>query len=114
MGKTESPDRPHAATGETNNISVDFTDVLDSGELLTGTPTIVEQDTSDLTITNVAVNTAALTINSRTVAIGMAIQGAVSGQTTTNSPYTLTVTASTDSTPAQTKVRYVVITVEDS
>jgi hypothetical protein len=65
-----------------------------------------------LTISNAAVNTAALTINDITVAIGDAVQFKVLGQAVANSPYTLKITVSTDSTPAQTKIGYVTFGVE--
>ena len=96
-----------AVVGETNNFAVSFAGVLDSGEVLTGTPTVVEVTTSDLTIANVAVNSSALTINERTVAIGNAVQFNVLGQLAANSPYTLKITAMTDASPAQTKIKYV-------
>jgi len=109
------------AVGETNLFAVSFAGVLDSGESLTGTPTVAEQTTSDLTITDLAdganqatVNTAALTIHGTTVAIGDALQFKVSGQKTTGSPYTLKLTVSTDSSPAQTKVKYVTFLAEDA
>lgn len=107
-----APERPIAIVGETNNFSVSFADVLDSGELLTGTPLVVEVTSSDLTISNKAVNTGALTINDISVAIGLAVQFKVVGQIVASTPYTVKITASTDSTPAQTKVRYVKFKVE--
>ena len=114
MGLNTADERPVAAVGETNNFAVSFVGVLDSGELLSGTPTVAEQTTSDLTISNEAVNTSALTINDRSVAIGKAVQFSVSGQTTANSPYTLKITVSTDSSPAQTKVKYITFVAENA
>ena len=38
-------------------VAVEFTDHLDSGELLTGTPTVEEITTTDLTLANKALNT---------------------------------------------------------
>ena len=91
------------SVGATRIISVDLTDDLDlfpSPTLLTGTPMIVEVTTTDLTLASKAVSTAALSINGRTVAIGKAVQftgaGFVDGVT-----YTIRVTVSTDSTPAE-------------
>ena len=101
-----APQLPSVAVGETSNGAVDFSGVLDSGELLTGTPTVEEQTTSDLTSSNKAVNTAALTIDGSSVAIGEAVQFAFSGQLV-NVVYTLKITAATDATPPQTKIRYV-------
>ena len=51
--------------------------------------------TSELTITGVAVNTAALTVLPESVAIGKAIQFTVASGTVANSPYHLLVTATT-------------------
>ena len=112
MSLSTAPQRPVAVVGETNNFSVSFAGRLDSGEVMTGTPTAVEQTSSDLTISNVAVNTAALTINDISVAIGNAVQFKVLGQLVANTPYTVKITAGTDSTPAQTKVGYVIFKVE--
>lgn len=113
MGINTAPERPVAAVGETNLFSVSFAGVLDSGESLTGTPTVAEQTSSDLTISNVSVNTVALTINDRTVAIGDAVQFKVIGQLAATMTYLLKITATTDSSPAQTKVKYVEFKVEE-
>ena len=91
-------------------VSVSLAGKLDSGELLTGTPTIVEVTTSDLTLANKAVSTAQLTISGRTVAIGQAVQFKVSGGTA-GTTYTIRITVTTDSTPAQTLVLDVVLKV---
>ena len=112
MGLGTAPERPVATVGETNLFSVSLAGVLDSGELATGTPTVTEVTTSILTVSNVAVNTAALTINDISVAIGKAVQFKVINQTVASSPFTLKITFATDSTPAQTKIRYVTFTVE--
>lgn len=88
------------------NAAVSFKGKLDSGELLTGTPTAVEMATSDLTISNVGVSTKALTINDSTVSIGEAVQfkvvGGIPGRI-----YRIRVTGPTDSTPAQSLVTIV-------
>ena len=65
--------------GETRNVAVSFAAKLDSGELLTGSPTIVEVTSSDLTITNKVVSTGELTILGETVATGKACTFTVSG-----------------------------------
>lgn len=85
---------PTISVGDTDIGSVDLQDYLDSGETFTGTPTIVEITTTDLTLSNKAVNTSALTIFGRTVAIGAALQVKVSGQQT-NRTYTLQMTCAT-------------------
>lgn len=88
--------------GETRNAAVDFTNKLDSGELLTGTPTITASSTL-LTLSNKVVNTAALTINGSTVSIGQAVQFAVAASTSSpEARYSVTITTVTNSTPAQT------------
>lgn len=87
--------------GETRNISVRFAGVLDVGEALTGTPTISELDTTDLTISSKAISVAALTITGVSTPIGQAVQCAVSGGTAGNT-YDIQIVATTDSTPAQT------------
>jgi hypothetical protein len=105
MGQIIADQIPAFAVGDTRNGAISFAGQLDSGEALTGTPTVVELTTTDLTISGVAVSTTALTINGETVAIGEAVQFKVVGMTAAN--YRLKVTATTDSTPAQTLVRYV-------
>ena len=111
MGAITASQQPPTAAGDVRNGSCSFAGQLDSGELLTGTPTVEEQTTSDLTITSEAVSTEALTINGISVAAGEAVQFTFSGMTTANSPYTLKVTVSTDG--SQTLVRYFVFTCED-
>ena len=90
--------------GDTAAIAMDFTPLLRSGELLTGTPTVTQVDGSDLTIANVGKNTAQITVNGSTVAIGAAIQCTVSGGTS-STKYRVRMSCGTDSTPAQTLVR---------
>lgn len=101
-----APQRHVKAAGETVNVAVDLRGLLDTGELLTGTPTVEEVDPNspgDLTLTNKVVNDAALTINGESVAIGQAVQftcaGGIAGVT-----YTIRITVSTDSTPAQVRI----------
>ena len=114
MGLNTAPERPVAVVGDTNTHSFSVANHLDSGELVTGSPDVVEVTTTDLTITNLAgtankgtVSTAALTINNVTVAIGKAIQFQVTGYVAATAEYTAKVTFTTDATPAQTKNRYV-------
>ena len=85
---------PKVSVGDTDVAAVDLTDYLDSGETFTGTPTVVEITTTDLTITNKTVNTAVLTLNGRTVAVGAAIQFKVSGMAA-NKTYKVQVTGTT-------------------
>lgn len=59
-------------TDETRNVSVDMSRLLDSGELLSGTPDV--QCSADLTITNVSRNATSITVNGESVAANMAVQ----------------------------------------
>ena len=108
------PQRPIISVGDTEKVSVNFTDHLDSGESLTGTPTVVEVTTSNLNMASKSVN-AATYIESQTgetVAIGKAVQFTVTGGLANNSPYTINVTVSTDATPARTFVRRIYLSFE--
>lgn len=86
---------------EVRNASVSFDAVLDVGELLTGTPTVVEVTTTALTLTNKAINTAIVPINYKPVAIGKAVQFSVSGGVV-GTTYDIKISCSTTATPAQT------------
>ena len=94
-------ERPYVSEGATRRCAVDFTDDLRDSELLTGTPTAAEQTTSDLTISDVQRNTAAITIKGVSVAIDNAVTFLVSGQNA-GTEYTVRVTCGTDATDAQT------------
>jgi formylmethanofuran dehydrogenase subunit A len=86
---------------ETVNVTVSYKGKLSAGELLTGTPTVTEETTSDLTITNKAVNTAEYTFKDGTVvAIGQGVQFSFSGQQA-GETYNIDTLCSTDATPAQ-------------
>lgn len=61
-------------TDEVRVVSVSFLGKLDSGELLTGTPTVTAAVGSGLTLSNKTVNSEAITINSVSHAIGQAVQ----------------------------------------
>lgn len=89
--------------GSVRNVAVSFAGLLDSGELLTGTPTITEVSTSDLTITNKVISTAILTINDISVPIAEAVQFSFSGQLV-DVKYTIKISIGTDATPAQTLI----------
>lgn len=83
-----------------------------TNELLTGTPTVVEVTTTDLTIDNKAVSTTSLDIRNETIITGRALTFRVSGHLVANAPYTIKITVSTDATPAQTFVKELIIDVE--
>jgi len=86
---------------EIRNVAVDMRGKLDTGELLSGLPVILEEETTDLTFSNAAVNTAIIRVNGRDVGIGQAVQFRVSGGVE-NTKYSIRVTVTTTSTPAQT------------
>lgn len=96
------------SAGETLNVVVDCTDMLVSGETLTGTPTVT---CTGLTLASKAVNSGALTDpDGDTIAIGKAVQFSVAGGTA-GTRYEIDVTVSTTSTPAQTINRLCVLNV---
>ena len=101
MNVKRAPQRQIKTASEVRNVSISFADVLDSGELLTGTPTVTEITTSDLTFASETVNTGALTVNGLSVTAGQAIQFRVSGGSA-NVDYNVQLIAGTDATPAQT------------
>ena len=101
---------PVISVGDTENIAIDYTDILDGTETLTG-PTATEVSTTDLTIASVAVNVAAQTINGVSVAIGKAVQLSVRGQKL-GTAYKVLVTVTTTSTPARVLTRHAAFTVE--
>jgi hypothetical protein len=73
------PQRHTKTPTETRNVAVDLFGKLDAGEILTGSPTVEEQMTGDLTIMNATINTLQLRINERQVGLGEAVQFRVSG-----------------------------------
>lgn len=101
---------PVISVGDTELFAIDYTDLLDDTETLTG-PTATEVSTTDLTIANVAVNVAAVTINGVSVAIGKAVQFKISGQKI-DTAYRVLVTVTTTSTPARTLARHAKFRVE--
>lgn len=76
---TRAPQQPEQSINEVRFHAVSFAGKLDDGELLTGTPTITEVDTTDLVITSKAVSTTALVINGVSVPAGMAVQCKIDG-----------------------------------
>ena len=49
-------ERPTISIEDIENVGVNYTDHLNPGEILDGTPTVEEVGTSDLTITDIAIN----------------------------------------------------------
>jgi len=102
-------DIPVISAGDVDFPGINGTPYLDAGETFTGTPTITEagivasyDDDADpvytasahLTITNKAVNTAAVTVKNKLIAIGMAVQCKIVGQQAGNT-YGLRVSVAT-------------------
>ena len=100
--------RPVVSVGETELVSIDYTNGLEADELLTGTPTVVEVTTAHLTIASKVVTTEEVRIFERNVALGKAIQFTVSGQRI-NTQYSIRITVSTDG--GRTIVRDAILTV---
>jgi hypothetical protein len=84
---------------ETKTAGVSFVNVLESGESLTGTPTVTSSP-SGLTITNIQRNATAITINGASVAANKAVLFTVSGGKH-GVQYELEVQCNTNGTPAQ-------------
>lgn len=105
-----APQRCTMSAGETRLVSVDFSEKLDSGELLTGSVTTSINPTGP-TISNQAVSTGSLTINGATVITGQAVQFKITG-VTAGEQYVVTMTVATNSTPAQTVDGAVIIKVD--
>ena len=85
----------HKQASEVRTISVDYTDKLDTGESLTGTPTVSELTTSDLTISGAQINSGSLTINGVSVAANKAAQCQIAGGTS-GSTYSIQIQVGTD------------------
>ena len=103
--------KPTIYDGEIRLASVSFVGLLDEDELLSGTPTVSEITTTDLTFENVARNTVAKTINKKSVAVNKAVLFKITGQVK-DKTYTIEITCSTNSSPAQTlkiKASFIVI-----
>lgn len=99
----EAIQRHTVSVGETRLVRVNFADNLQSGVTLTGTPTVVEVTTTDLTLGSKSLNAATYTDDDgTTVAISNAVTFTVAGGTAANSPYSILVTTATNSTPAET------------
>lgn len=105
--------RRSKSVGETRNGTVSFSGFMDSSEVITGLPsvvqvTIVPSSIQNLTLTNVAINTSALVVLGETVAIGKAVQFRIGGGSA-GQLYEIRVTASTDA--GQTFLREILLDV---
>lgn len=106
IGAVIAKGSPAFAVGDEQNGGVSFSKQLKTGELLTGTPTVVEEaGAGDLVITNVAYNTATEELNGVDTPAYEAVLFHVTGQSA--GEYSLKVTAYTDSGPSRTLCRYV-------
>lgn len=102
---------PDKAVSEVLNAAVSFSGKLETGEKLVGTPVIVEETSSDLTIDNEAVSVALLNISGVDTPIGEAAQFRVSGGVA-GQLYTVNISCTTDATPAQTLLGKITFNVE--
>lgn len=85
---------------EVRNCAISFSNALDSGESLTGTPTI-SATPDDLTFASAQVNVGTITINGVSHAAGQAVQFRVSGGSH-GVKYSCEASCATNATPAQT------------
>jgi len=87
-------------------VRVNFADMLEAGAALTGTPTVAEVTTSDLTLDNKAVTTADYVSDKtgKTVSSGDAVTFTVAGGSD-GTTYTIRITVSTNSSPVETLVQ---------
>lgn len=100
----DAPQRPLIRVGEVRNAAISLAGKLDAGESLTGTPTVTPSPAS-LTISSVAVSTAELDINGKSVAAGLAVTCRIDATGALDkTTYELLVAAATDATPAQTVI----------
>lgn len=90
-----APQRHKKTVSEVRRVSVDMSALLDSGEALSGTPTVVELVTSDLTLGSKVVTSGAVTINGVSVPAGEAVQFTVEGGTA-DEEYSIRITCGTD------------------
>jgi|GEM_PF-2122792 len=110
MGTSIAKQFQTKTVSEIRNASVSFVDMLDGSELLTGTPTVTELTTTDLTLTNAAINTVALTIDGDPVGLSQAVTFRISGGVA-NTFYSIQIVATTDAAVAQTLYGTVILQV---
>lgn len=110
MSELSCPKVRRKAPTAVRNIAVNFTDWLDQGEVITGTPT-VSVSPSGVTLSAASVNTGRRVVDNRACQPGTVVTfTASSGSAGTT--YTITVTASTSG--SQTLVGYVTLIVASS
>lgn len=105
-----APQRHTISVGETRLVRVNFTENLSSGVTLTGTPTVAEVTTTDLTIGSKALNGSEYTdLDGASVAASCGVQFTVAGGTAAHSPYEIAITVATNSSPAETLKQNIVL-----
>lgn len=99
--------------GSIRTPKISFLSGLDSGELLTADSTAptATVSPSGLTVSSLAINTDAVTINGESHAAGQALIFSVSGGSA-GTVYTITLTVYSDATPAQKFVKDIKLTVD--
>ena len=103
MPANVAPQRHKVTVGESPNIAIDCQGILETSELISTLTSILEVTTTDLTIDNKAISTAALTINGVTVAIGKALTCRVAGALA-GKQYHIQCKFVTNTTPAATRI----------
>ena len=87
---------------KTETVSVSFLGKLEAGELLTGTPTVLEETTADLQLSSKVVNTTVLVINGVSHIAGQAITFSVNPiNAVVGRRYNINLYCATNSTPAR-------------
>lgn len=114
MGCKTAKELHCVTTSEVRNLYVEFSDDLVGSDKLTGTPTIVEVTTSDLTLSNEVVTTATYqSAKGETVAIGAAVSFKVdASEASASTTYTIKITCATDNAVPETLHGEVQISVE--
>ena len=93
-------------------VTFDRTPRVQSGELLSGTPTVVDDNsTGELSLSNKQVNTVADTENE--IAIGKAVQFMISTTSTTCKEYEIATEVETNGTPVQTLADKMIVVFHD-
>ncbi len=96
--------------GETRNVAVDMSGKLQTGELLTGTPTVVEWGSSALTISSPGLNLEDQVIAGKIALVNRAVVFTVAGGVS-GTLYTIRITAVSDADAAQTLIEEIQIRV---
>ncbi|MGB0971914.1 MAG: hypothetical protein ACPGVG_13280 [Mycobacterium sp.] len=107
-GTVEYPECFELGESEKRAPKCSFLGDLPSGVVLTGTPTVTEIGTSDLTVADVQLNTAALTLKGMTHAIGTVVIFTVTGAKA-GRMYKIRVRAQTNGSPSENPERIVAV-----